>query len=330
VLVARALAPAPDVLLLDEVCDGLDAAGRADLLARLTAVVAAGTTVVSAVHRAEELFQGIGRALWLAGGRVIASGPRRQVVARWRGAQPVGAAPASGSRARAGRAGRAGQPLFRLEDVSVRVDGRAVLDQISWIVRPGEAWGLTGPNGSGKSTLLRLLAGEEQPATGRIWRLDRGQRADATQLRGRIAQVSPELQARHRLDATGAALVLSGFAGTVGLQGEPTPSERARATSVLAGLALSHLAERRIHACSYGELRLLLLARALVARPEVLLLDEPFAGLDAGARRWLGETVERLAESGTGLILVTHHEDEVPAAIRQRARMDGGRLRVTT
>jgi molybdate transport system ATP-binding protein len=334
VLVARALAPAPDVLLLDEVCDGLDAPARAALLPRLAAVAAAGTAVVTAVHRAEELFDGIERVLWLEGGRVVADGPRQEVVARWRGAYAGASPPSPPPAERAGverrpdgGRGRDGErPLFHLSGVTVLVGGRAVLDRVTWRVGAGEAWAVTGPNGAGKSTLLRLLAGEEQPARGRIERLDLGHRADAWALSRRLGLVSPELQARHRFDATGEEVVLSGFAGTVGLCEPPTEGQRARAAATLAGLGLERLGRRRVLSCSYGELRLLLLARALAPAPEVLLLDEPFAGLDPGARAALAAHVDRLARAGTGLVLVTHHEDEVPGAVTRRARLEAGRL----
>ncbi|HET9554826.1 MAG TPA: ATP-binding cassette domain-containing protein [Anaeromyxobacteraceae bacterium] len=349
VLVARALAPAPDVLLLDEVCDGLDAPARAALLERLAAVAATGTAVVTAVHRAEELFDGIERVLWLEGGRVVADGAREEVVARWRDAfsepepepepvaVPVAVTPAVPvpvpERAEHAPSPRPSPPreereqsLFHLSDVTVLVAGRPVLDRLTWRVGAGEAWAVTGPNGAGKSTLLRLLAGEEQPARGRIERLDLGHRADAWALSRRLGLVSPELQARHRFDATGEEVVLSGFAGTVGLSAPPTAAQRQRAAATLASLGLERLARRRVLSCSYGELRLLLLARALAPAPEALLLDEPFAGLDPGARATLRALVDRLARAGTGIVLVTHHEDEVPPAVTRRARLQAGRF----
>jgi molybdate transport system ATP-binding protein len=379
-LLARALAPGPDVLLLDEVCDGLDAASRVSLLASLTAVAAGGTTVVTAVHRSEELFDGVDQALMLERGRVVDQGAARRVVAGWRatlwhgtgGAAATGRGAAgrattgrgTGDRAATGRGstgraatrpratvrsragGTAGgrpppgridtvvpadrpaddRPLFSLRSASVRVDGRTILDRVDWVVRAGEAWAVRGPNGAGKSTLLRLLCGEEQPASGTVERLDLGLRADASALRTRIGQVSPELQARHRFDASGEALVLSGFGGTIGLAEAPTRAQRLRARAVLAELGLSRLARRRILTCSYGELRLLVLARALAPAPEVLLLDEPFAGLDPDVRRSMGAAVERLVGLGTGLVLVTHHQDEIPAGVRLRARLEAGRL----
>jgi molybdate transport system ATP-binding protein len=318
VLVARALAPEPAVLLLDEVCDGLDAGARAALLARLAALPRE-VTVVTATHREEEIFAGVDRVLRLDGGRLLDGGR-----------PPVGRA--SGGRAAGGRIPAARPPAgplhFDLRDVTVRVEGRPVLQRLTWRIRAGEAWGITGPNGAGKSTLLRLLAGEEQPADGDILRLDLGARADTDQVRRRVGQVSPELQARHRLEASGEAVVLSGFLGSVGLAERPTPAQRRAAARALARLGLTRLRERSFLSCSYGEQRLLLVARALVARPAALLLDEPFAGLSPQARRALAGVLASLRRRGTTLVLVSHHEDELAGLCARRGRLDEGRLRL--
>ncbi len=331
VLVARALAAGPEVLLLDEVCDGLDPAGREALLGRLTAVAAAGVTVVTATHREEEIFAGVDRVVQLEGGRVTGDRVAEGRVAV--GQSTDGRVPdarATAGRAPDGRAppGRApdGPVQFDLREVTVLVEGRPVLDRVTWTVRAGEAWGVTGPNGAGKSTLVRLLAGEEQPASGAIHRLDLGAHADAGQVRLRVGLVSPELQARHRFDAPGESVVLSGFLGTVGLAAPPGPGQVRMARETLARLGLEPLRERRFLSCSYGEQRLLLLARALVARPEALLLDEPFAGLSPEARGAVGERLAALGREGITLVLVSHHEDELAGLAGRRARLSAGRL----
>jgi molybdate transport system ATP-binding protein len=139
--------------------------------------------------------------------------------------------------------------------------------------------------------------------------------------------VSPELQARHRFDATGEAVVLSGFQGTIGLAAECRPAERALAHEALARLGIAHLAARHLLTLSYGELRKLLVARALAPRPEVLLLDEPLAGLDAGSRAWIVRTVARACDEGASLVTVTHHRDELPPGIERVYSLENGRLR---
>jgi len=194
----------------------------------------------------------------------------------------------------------------------VLVAGRAVLADLDWTIRAGERWSVVGQNGAGKSTLLRLLAGEEQPARGWVERLGLGPRAGADDLRGRIGDVSPELQARHRFDALGEAVVLSGFAGSIGLAVSASPAQVARARSVAERLRITALLERHIQTLSYGELRKLLLARALAPGPEALLLDEPLAGLDPGARAWVQSLLEEVSRQGPAIVAVSHHADELP------------------
>jgi molybdate transport system ATP-binding protein len=197
---------------------------------------------------------------------------------------------------------------------------------LDWTMRDGENWAVVGPNGAGKTTFLRLLAGEAHPAPGgRVRRLDLGESAGVFEVKARVGMVAPRLQAEHRLDATGEEVVLSGFFGSVGLGGEPTAAQRAAAARWMDRLGLSHLAGRNVQALSYGELRRLLLARALVHDPEVLLLDEPWNGLDPEGRAGMMALVQALAESGTRLVLVTHHEYEIVPAVNRLLELREGR-----
>ncbi len=344
VLLARALAPGPDLLLLDEGCEGLDARARAVFLAHVSAVLRGGTAVVMATHREEELVPEIARVAEVREGLVTV---RERNVQRGRGG---GRGRGRGrERDQMGSSAITRTPtsvrahvhvhvhvhdhvhdhdhrLFDASNVTVLVDGRAVLSAIDFTLHPGERVAVVGANGAGKSTFLRLLAGEEQPASGTIRRLGLGERAGAFDLRGKLGVVSPELQARHRFDATGEAVVLSGFQGTIGLAEPPSDDERARAREALARLGISHLAARHLLTLSYGELRRLLLARALAPDPEVLLLDEPLAGLDAAARAWVIRTVARACDAGAALVTVTHHADELPPGIARVLALEGGRL----
>jgi molybdate transport system ATP-binding protein len=121
--------------------------------------------------------------------------------------------------------------------------------------------------------------------------------------------------------------VLSGFRGTIGLAEEPGAGERALALEAMARLGIAHLAARHLLTLSYGELRKLLVARALAPRPAVLLLDEPLAGLDAASRGWIVRTVARACDEGAALVAVTHHRDELPPGIERILALEGGRLR---
>jgi molybdate transport system ATP-binding protein len=367
VLLARALAPDPELLLLDEATDGLDAEARASFLALVSRVLRGGTAVVMATHREEEIPPEIARVVVLEAGTVVETRAPRGAPSLW--PSPPGAArgrgesPAlrgrrssslplspvqsrgerAGERGRgdaalsprslrssaesAGQRGPAAPVLFHVRNATVRVDGRDVLRDLDFTLRRGERVAVVGPNGAGKSTFLRLLAGDEQPASGTVDRLDLGPRADAFELRGRIGVVSPELQARHRFDASGEDVVLSGFDGTVGLAAPPSGARRVAAARTLARLGITALASRHLLTLSYGELRKLLLARALAPAPEVLLLDEPLAGLDPGARAWMLDAVEEACAGGAAVVAVTHHDDELPRGIERRLALEAGRLR---
>jgi molybdate transport system ATP-binding protein len=323
VLLARALAPRPDALLLDEACDGLDVAAREGFLSLVSAVARGGTAIAMATHRPEELVPEVGRVLWIEEGRIVREGTRAEALST--PSVPRSARSPSAARWEPGNVIR-GNLLFSLHHVTVLVDGRAVLADVDWAVRAGERWAVIGPNGAGKSTLLRLLAAQEQPASGMIDRLGLGPRVAAEDLCGRVGVVSPELQARHRHDATGLEVIASGFAGTIGLADPPSPAALEATHAVAARLGVGALLARHVLSLSYGELRKLLLARALAPAPEVLLLDEPLAGLDAAARAWTLGALDAEAARGTAIVAVSHHEDELPPAPDGVLRLAGGRV----
>jgi molybdate transport system ATP-binding protein len=312
VLLARALAPEPELLLLDEACEGLDARARGAFLEHVSGVLRTGTAVVLATHREEEVVPEIGRVAEVNAGRVTLRARDRDhdpLPVRPERSAAAGGAESKGDRDRDRDHDHDHDLdldldldrhplLFSLSGVTVRVEGRDVLRDLDFTLHEGERVAVVGPNGAGKSTFLRLLSGEEQPASGVVRRLDLGERAGAFDLRGRVGVVSPELQARHRFDATGEAVVLSGFHGTIGLAEDPTPDERARALEAMARLGIAHLAARHLLTLSYGELRKLLVARALAPTPAVLLLDEPLAGLDAASRGWSVRAVAHACDAG--------------------------------
>jgi len=324
-LLARALAPRPRVLLLDEFCNGLDAPSRTALLGVVSDIARRGTPIVFATHRLDEIVPEVTHAAILEGGRIVARGPRAEILPRWAGGTST-SIPTTTSTATATATATDGV-LIAIENADVLIGGHRVLSGISWRMRHDENWVVRGRNGAGKSTFLRLLAGEEHAATGgRIVRLDLGERPGLFEVRGRIALLGPKLQADHRLDATGEAVVLSGFFGSIGLPSEPTRAQRAAARRWLQRLGIEALAARGIQELSYGELRRLLLARALVIDPDVVLLDEPFNGLDPTSRGEMMGLLGDLCRSGTHIVLVTHHDQEVIPAVNREMELAGGRI----
>ena len=230
-----------------------------------------------------------------------------------------------------GRAsGRA--PAIRLEGVSVVRDRRAILDRVTWLVGPGERWAVLGPNGSGKTTLLAVVGSALWPTAGVVELLgERLGRVDMRELKRRIAVVSASVARQLRPGIPALDVVLTGR--TAALETwwhEYTADDRAQAASLLAeaGFGGRAFAERPFGLLSEGERQQVLLARALMARPELLLLDEPAAGLDLGARERLLFRLASLAEDPEvpPLVFVTHHVEEIPPGITHAALLREGAM----
>jgi molybdate transport system ATP-binding protein len=211
----------------------------------------------------------------------------------------------------------------------VFLGSRHVLRNVNWEMRSGEHWAVLGPNGGGKSTFLKLVAGDLQPAWGGlVKRFEFTARDTIWEVKRRIGCVSPELQAAYRADATGADLVGSGFFSSIGRTRKLNARQRRRVADVAQWLGIERLLAVNVSRASYGEVRKLLLARALVHEPELLLCDEPFDGLDAASRHGMAAALERVAGNGTSLLVVTHHAEDLPACTTHVARITAGRIAV--
>jgi len=325
VLLARAFVRRPDVLLLDEALNGLDAASRRAFMRSLRRAAGPATAWVLSSHRHADIPPGVTHAARIERGVISAAGPVAEVraeVIRGASRQQTGASLAS-SRAR----DRGGRDLLRLHAVTVYRDGRCVVPRFDWTIAAGQQWCITGPNGSGKSTLISLLYGDLWPALGgSIERRGMPSGAPISDWKRRVGCVSPELQAAYAATAcTVEEIVLSGLHSSIGLDGPPTTSDRAGARRALRRVGLSELSARRARQLSYGQLRLTLLARALVCRRRLLLLDEPFDGLDADATDRAQALVESAVRGGAQVVLATHHREDVPPFVTHMLEMRKGR-----
>ena len=208
-------------------------------------------------------------------------------------------------------------PIVQLDDVCVSLAGKRILHGVNWRWRPGESWAVLGANGSGKSTFLRLVAGElhPDPVDGgrRTYGLNGEASTSAVGVRERIAFVSPEQQERYlniEWVRTGRDVLLTGFHQTDYLYRRLTAEQKAAAKKIAEELRLGPLLRRDVQTLSQGEFRRVLIARALLGRPRVLLLDEFTDGLDAAMRATLLAAVQRTADSGTSVLLATHREED--------------------
>lgn len=326
VLLARAMASRPRLLLMDELLNGLDAARHASALEFLAATRRSQLPWVLSVHRPQDVPAGATHALMLEGGRIRYRGPLgRAPLAPWferarRSARTPAAPPRPPS-----RAARGAPMLARLSGAEVYLDGHRALQGISLTIRQGECWVIHGPNGSGKSTLIRTLYGDHGVAAGgRIERAGVGPGVPLEVFKRTVGLVAPHLQSDHPRDLTVAEVVQSGRYASIGLAQPPSAADRAAARRALADFGLSAFAARPLAELSYGQLRRVLFARAWVARPRLLLLDEPYAGLDARTRHALMGHLEHLIAAGTTVVIATHNREEWPAAATHELALSTG------
>jgi len=221
---------------------------------------------------------------------------------------------------------------IELNNVSYEIDGRRILEAASWQVRPGEHWAVLGPNGAGKTTLLRIVCGYLWPnAGGEVRRCGRVL-TDLRELRRSIGWVTcsllAEIPPRQRVLDT---VVAGRFAQTALLPmawDPPTAEDYARAEKLLAQFALLPLRDQAFGTLSQGEQQKVLIARARMAAPLLIVLDEPCAGLDPAARESLLLSLQQMAETEQklSLVLVTHHVEEIVPAIGNLVALRSGRI----
>lgn len=225
------------------------------------------------------------------------------------------------------------QPLISLDRVDVFWYGAFLLREVSWTLRRGENWLIHGANGAGKSTFLRLLLGDLWPhhssAGKRLYHLD-GETTESTiEARHRIGYVSAEQQDHYQrtgVDLSGSHVILSGLYDVVWPQGGPSEEDLARVRQIATRLHLEPLLAKSILQMSSGERRKLLIARALVKEPELLLLDEALNYLDTPTRREVMEFLARIAAEGTGLVYTTHRAVDAIPGTTHRLDLEDGRV----
>jgi molybdate transport system ATP-binding protein len=219
--------------------------------------------------------------------------------------------------------------LIELRNCEVKYDQRTILRNLNWIVREGEAWAVVGPNGSGKSTLLSLILADNPQVYNndvRLFGKMPGTEINAWQIKDRIGSLSPESQLYFDKSLTCYEAVASGFQNTMGLFEPLTASQRLRARETIKEYDLEEIASMRLSELSAGMERWVLLARAMVKRPRLLLLDEPCQGLDTPHRRQIINLVKKLIRAGkTTIIYITHDSSELPSGIRRVLKLNRNR-----
>lgn len=209
--------------------------------------------------------------------------------------------------------------IVRLNKVSIRYEERTILKELDWIVKRGEKWALSGANGSGKSTLLSLVCADNPQSYAcdiSLFGRKRGTGESIWDIKKHIGYVSPEMHRSYLKNLPAVEIVASGLHDTIGLYVKPRPEQLAICQWWMVIFGVGHLTDFPFLRLSSGEQRLVLLARAFVKDPELLILDEPLHGLDTYNRRRVKRIIEAFCHrKDKTMIMVTHYAEELPSTI---------------
>lgn len=219
--------------------------------------------------------------------------------------------------------------VVHLQNVNFFRDKKPILRDIDWQVQKGEHWAVLGQNGSGKTTLLRIVSGYLWPSEGKVEVLSKkfGE-VDLRELRREIGWVSSDLQQQMQQNFSAKDIVISGHYASIGLYEKPKTAIVEKAKQLMDFIDCKDVADRLFPLLSFGEQKRVLIARALMHDPALLILDEPCAGLDLKARESFLQFVEKLGKKpgGPTLILVTHHIEEIVQSINQVICLRDGKI----
>ncbi|WP_048697044.1 molybdate ABC transporter ATP-binding protein ModF [Erwinia piriflorinigrans] len=328
-LLCQALMVQPDLLILDEPFDGLDVASRTALAEVLHSLQHQGITLVLVLNRFDDIPAFIDRVGVLAECHLSQCGERQAILAEALVAQlahgeslasmalpeadDINAMPALAEDA----------PLIVLRNGLVSYDDRPILHQLSWQVDRGQHWQIVGPNGAGKSTLLSLITGDHPQGYSNdltLFGRRRGSGETIWDIKQHIGYVSSSLHLDYRVSSSVRNVVISGYFDSIGLYQAVSDRQRMLASQWLKLLGISGaMADSPFHDLSWGQQRLVLIARALVKHPALLILDEPLQGLDPLNRLLVRRFIDVLiGESRTQLLFVSHHAEDAPRCITHR------------
>ena len=211
------------------------------------------------------------------------------------------------------------QRVVDMKQVSIRYGERTILKDLDWTIKNGERWALLGQNGSGKSTLLSLICADNPQSYAcdiTLFDRPRGSGESIWDIKKHIGYVSPEMHRSYKRNLPSIRIVASGMMDSIGLYAVPTEQDYDTCRWWMDIFGIGHLAERPFLQLSSGEQRLVLLARAFVKDPQLLILDEPLHGLDLWNRRLVKDVIETFCQRrNKTMIMVTHYKEELPAII---------------
>ena len=312
---AASLFTNPRVLIMDNPFIGLDAQTR-DQLKELMTMLAKeqGLQIILVLAKTDEIPEFITHIVEVKEMKVMPKVAHRGQSL----CNPVANAPYS-QQGQSPCATAVPEEVIKFNKVTIRYGARTILKDLDWTVRKGEHWSLSGQNGSGKSTLLSLVCADNPQSYAcdiSLFGHQRGSGESIWDIKKHIGYVSPEMHRSYKQNIPAIQIVASGLKDTVGLYVKPNEAEQAQCRKWLNIFGIGHLADRNFREMSSGEQRLILVARAFVKEPSLLILDEPLHGLDDVNRRMVKDRVDEYCQDPEKtLIYVTHYQEELPRCI---------------
>jgi molybdate transport system ATP-binding protein len=338
-LIAKALIKRPKLLILDEPFDGLDEPSRNALARIINDLMGENMQVILITHRFAEMVPNITHVLLLRHGKIFKSGKKEKVftAANINRVYEIDNRPIQNYPQKIGQTITAVEKkdspsakiLIEMKNVTVKYGGRRILDNFSWRLKEGENWTLAGPKGAGKSTVLTLILGDNLQAYANeiyLFGKRRGSGESIWDIKKQIGLISSDLQIRQRKNINAFDVVCSGFFDSNGLYKKCSPEELSVAREWTRFLGVDELADQKFGRLSHGQRQLILIARAMVKSPEILILDEPFQGLDIKNRTKILDVFEYIGcQTRTNLIYVPNQDEETLNCMTHVLDMDGGR-----
>ncbi|MBD1388507.1 molybdate ABC transporter ATP-binding protein ModF [Neiella sp. HB171785] len=315
VLLARALLRRPQLLLLEDPFDGLDVQARQQISRLLEQLAGQGVQLLLMVDRPDDLPDWLAAIAVFANRTLLVADSAEQVrlSAHWLTLKLSQAANQPPPISDCATSLPAQEPVFQLRRGRVSYGDHLVIDGLDWSIQQGEHWRLIGPNGSGKSTLLKVICGDHPQCYSndiRQFGIQRGNGESIWDIKRHIGMVSAELQLNYRARVNALTVVLSGYFDSIGVYRHVSQHQKSHAMAWLQWFHAEHLAAKLFHQLSYGEQRLILVIRALVKSPLLLILDEPLQGLDEANAQVVLTAVNRIIESGHSQLLYVSHREE--------------------